>query len=117
MSRIQCKSRPWTLLHAVAVLALLAPFFASAESLSLIPSPRTIVASDDGFRITANTTVAHDSNADRAAGALMEALHLSKGSGRRGISLRINRTVVGDEAYRLRVTPRGITIEASSDRG
>ena len=107
-----------------AALALLAPTAAPAQdALPLLPLPQSVTRAAGSFTVRDGAgIVATDAGATAAARLL--AAHVKA---ERGIALAPGATgtirfvrdaaVAGDEAYRLAVTPQGITIAASGDRG
>lgn len=90
---------------------------------ALIPLPAAIVRATGSFTVAAGTAIA----ADDAGGAVAARLLIDRVAVDRGIALRIGTTgpirfvrdaaVTGDEAYRLAVDPRGITVAARTDAG
>ena len=106
-------------LWLVLVLVTLAPAYAQAASRpSLIPMPSSVAWNDGAFRITAKTSVDGQGAAQATAAQLADALGLKSGGGKGArIRLSIVPSIVGSEAYRLRVTPREVRIEASDPAG
>ncbi|MDP1027646.1 family 20 glycosylhydrolase [Sphingomonas sp. KR1UV-12] len=92
-------------------------------ALPLIPMPASIESGSGSFTVTAGTTVdARTRGAATAARLLIERVQVTRGIAlvrAAGGAIRIerDRSVRGDEAYRLTVTPRGIRIAASTDAG
>lgn len=99
----------------------------TALPLPLGPMPQSVTRAAGVFQLADGATigaVAGDAGATTAARVLAQEVKRA-----RGLTLRIasadpaairfvrDATVVGDEAYRLDVTPRGIAITASGDRG
>jgi hexosaminidase len=102
-----------------ALLALF-PVAVLAATPALIPLPASVVAGDGNFSISDRTIVEGNKRAEPAAAYLSQALGLtsSKDPGSRiRLQLVSDKVVRGPEAYRLRVTPREIRIEASDPRG
>jgi hexosaminidase len=104
------------------LFALLALFPAAvlAATPALIPLPASVVAGDGNFSISDRTIVEGKKGAEPAAAYLSQALGLtsSKDPGSRiRLQLVSDKVVRGPEAYRLRVMPREIRIEASDPRG
>lgn len=110
----------------LGVLALVSASLAHA-GLSLMPYPQHLQEGKGSFVL--NPKVAIEAPADprsqEIAGFLRDAIREQTGvvvaeqaKGKAGrIELRIDPSMRGDEAYRLGVTPKGITLSASSDKG
>jgi hexosaminidase len=107
---------------AAAAIAVATP----APSLPLVPMPALVQAQSGQFRVTGSCL--HADPADRGAGAALtrfqDLLKRSGGpdlkratDGRGGISFVRDAAVRGDEAYRLDVTDKGVTVAASGDAG
>ncbi|HMA51761.1 MAG TPA: family 20 glycosylhydrolase [Magnetospirillaceae bacterium] len=97
-----------------------------AEPASLLPRPLSDRPADGSFTVSAATPVvadAHDKAAQEAAHrftALLAdsgAVALKDGAGANAIRFVTDKKIAGDEAYRLAVTPQGITISASHPAG
>ena len=107
-----------------AALALLAPTGVTAQTaLPLIPMPQSIVRTAGSFSVADGATLgAGDAGARVAADLLAAHVRTERGlmlvPGATG-TIRFVRdaAITGEEAYRLTVTPQGITIAASGDRG
>ncbi|WP_240320885.1 family 20 glycosylhydrolase [Sphingomonas crusticola] len=93
-------------------------------SVPLLPMPASIVPKAGAFA-PAGSTLSYDAGdpgvraaADRLNELLIRSSlpAIADGKGRT-IHLRRDRTVTGGEAYKLDVTPRGVTIRASTDTG
>ena len=112
-------------------LALLASAPAIAQTASqltqadlpLLPMPQSIVRNTGSFTVQDGTTiVATDAGGTSAAALLVAHVRAERGltlvAGTSG-TIRFVRdaAITGDEAYTLTVTPRGITVTASGDRG
>ena len=102
--------------------------FASTHAtadITIIPKPQQLVAGEGSYRLDAKTGIDAPEGARAAeiAAFLREAIRaqtgiaLSRSPHAHGIALAIDPTVNGEEAYRLSVTPRGVIIQASSDKG
>ena len=107
-----------------AALALLAPTAAPAQdALPLLPLPQSVTRAAGSFTVRDGAGIAA-TDAGATAAARLLAAHVKA---ERGLALIPGTTgairfvrdaaVAGDEAYRLSVTPQGITIAASGDRG
>ena len=107
-----------------AALALLVPTAACAQSsLPLLPMPQSITRAAGSFTVRDGAAIAAADPGASAAAHLLAAhvktergLTLTPGSAG-AIRFVRDPAVDGDEAYRLAVTPQGITIAASGDRG
>lgn len=103
---------------------LMMSFGASAE-ISIIPKPQHMEAGQGSYQLDANTGIdaPGDARAREIVSFLRDAvrdqtgIRLSESVHAHGIALAIDPSVKGDEAYRLSVTPRGVIIQASTDRG
>ncbi|WP_233842690.1 family 20 glycosylhydrolase [Dyella sp. 2HG41-7] len=92
---------------------------------TILPKPQHLEAGEGSYRIDAHTGIdAPDgSRAQEIVAFLRDAvreqtgIELSRSPHAHGIVLAIDPTVSGDEAYRMAVTPSGIVIQASSDKG
>ncbi len=107
-----------------AALALSAPATALAQdALPLLPMPQSIVRTAGSVTVDNGTSIAA-TDAGATAAATLLAAHVKT---QRGLTLTPAATgtirfvrdaaITGDEAYRLTVTPQGIVIAASGDRG
>jgi hexosaminidase len=113
--------RVWRVVLAAALLAA-AP--AGAETaLPLVPLPASVQRLSQGFIVTNGTAISvHGKGAAVAARLLGERVRTDRGlalplSGRGSIRIERDKSITGDEAYRLTVDPRGIRIAAASDAG
>ena len=114
---------------AIRALCLAAGFAAAnlqAAEPSLVPRPVSDVPAQGSFTVTAATPVesgAKDKAAAEAAqrflGLMQEsgALALKSGHGTQPIRFVTDRKIAGDEAYRLTISPSGVTIAASHPAG
>ncbi|WP_266171165.1 glycoside hydrolase family 20 protein [Dyella subtropica] len=110
----------------LGVFALMSASFAHAE-LSLIPYPQHLEQREGRFVLDRHTTIdaPADARSQEIAGFLRVAIREQTGvtvpeqanSDDARIALRIDPSVRGDEAYRLTVTPKHITLSASNDKG
>jgi hexosaminidase len=98
----------------------------AAPHLSLVPYPAHLVAGDGQFVVTAATPVSFDvsdSGAARAAGYLVAELRQARGlalastGAGPAIVFRRDPAVTAKDAYRLSVTPQGVTVSASDPGG
>ena len=104
---------------------------AATAQFNLVPEPQHVTAGDGAFELQDGTLLAApaDARAQWIAHFLSDTVEQQTGvklrvvaaPDRGRITLRIDPSMrddeTGDEAYRLDVTPEGITIAASSDRG
>ena len=108
--------------------ALLCSSAATAQSITLplTPLPQSVVAGTGSITVrdgTAIGVVPGDAGAAAAARVLTahvkveRGLNLTTREGEGAISLVRDASVKGDEAYRLVVTPQGMRVSASGDRG
>jgi len=114
---------------AIRALCLATGFAAAglqAAEPSLVPRPVSDMPAQGSFTVTAATPVesgAQDKAAAEAAqrflGLMREsgALALKSGGGTRGIRFVTDGSIAGDEAYRLTVSPSGVTVAASHPAG
>ncbi|HUA80281.1 MAG TPA: family 20 glycosylhydrolase [Dyella sp.] len=97
----------------------------AVAEITIVPKPQQLEMGEGSYRIDAHTGIdAPDgSRAQEIVAFLRNAvkeqtgIELSSSHHAHGIVLAIDPTVNGDEAYRLSVTPSGIIIQASSDKG
>jgi hexosaminidase len=97
----------------------------SAAGISIIPEPQHIEAGQGSYQLDANTGIdaPDDARAREIVAFLRDAvfdqtgIRLSESAHAHGIVLAIDPSVKGDEAYRLIVKPRGIIIQAATDKG
>ena len=106
-----------------AVMSFSMPAVARAEPvLPLLPLPAVVAPQAGSFPFARASIAADDAGGVAAATRLTELvariggpkLALAKGG---TIRFRRDPSIVGEEAYRLRVTPAGVTISASTDAG
>ncbi len=108
---------------AALALSIPAPAAAQTAALPLLPMPQSVVRTAGSFTVRDDMAiVATDRGAASAARLLADHVKTE-----RGLTLVIGTTgairlirdpaVSGDEAYRLVVTPQGVTVSASGDRG
>jgi hexosaminidase len=95
---------------------------AAANSPGLLPLPASVKEAPGSFVIARAAIAADDAGGMAAAQRLAELVARTSGSkltlAKNGaIRFRRDRTIRGAEAYRLRVTPAGVTISASTDAG
>ena len=115
---------------AIRALCLATGFAAAgllqAAEPSLVPRPVSDMPAQGSFTVTAATPVesgAKDKAAAEAAqrflGLMREsgALTLKSGGGTQGIRFVTDGSIAGDEAYRLTVSPSGVTVAASHPAG
>ncbi|RDS83743.1 hypothetical protein DWU98_05350 [Dyella monticola] len=108
----------------LGVLAVLASTQAMAE-ISIIPKPQHMEVRQGSYRLDAHTGIdaPEGARAQEIVAFLRESVYqqtgirLSRSPHAHGVVLAIDPTVQGEEAYRLSVTPRGVIIQASSDKG
>jgi hexosaminidase len=109
------KFRLWLVLLC---LVLESTYVGAAAHPSPIPMPLSAEWHDGAFQITGKTSVDGQGAAQATAAELADALGL-KGDGGKSARIRLSivPVIAGSEAYRLRVTPREIRIEASDPAG
>jgi hexosaminidase len=113
--------RVWGVVLAAAFLSA-APAGAQAP-LPLVPLPASVQRLSQGFTVADGTGIStHEKGAAVAARLLSERVRTDRGlalssSSRGAIRIERDKSVTGDEAYRLTVDPRGIRIAAASDAG
>src|SRR5690348_10913495 len=100
---------------------------AARADFNILPTPQHVTQGHGAFELRDSDVIAApaDARAQWIAGFLRDALHEQTGvdlqvvpAPERGrISLRIDSSIRGDEAYRLVVTPRSVTIAAADERG
>jgi hexosaminidase len=95
---------------------------AAANSPGLLPLPASVKEAPGSFVIARAAIAADDAGGMAAAQRLAELVARTSGSKLRlakngAIRFRRDRAIRGVEAYRLRVTPAGVTISASTDAG
>lgn len=106
-------------------LSIIIASTSAAADINIIPKPQQMEAGEGSYHLDAHTGIDAPTSArvQQIVGFLRESIHeqtgieLSRSSHAHGIVLAFDPTVKGDEAYRLMVTPRGVVIQASSDRG
>lgn len=101
---------------SLLLLFALIPAAAGAAP-ALIPMPASMLEHDGEFRITGSTIVEGKGPAAPTAAYLTKALGLEGRKGNSRIRLQLVKSVQSPEAYRLRVSPKEIRIEASDARG
>jgi hexosaminidase len=97
----------------------------AVADITIIPKPQQMETGEGSYQLDAKTGIdaPEGARAAQIAFFLREAIHaqtgiqLSRSPHAHGIVLAIDPTVKGEEAYRLVVTPRGVIIQASSDKG
>jgi hexosaminidase len=105
--------------------AVLSATTCTFAEIAIIPKPQQMQAGEGSYQLTAQTgiDVPNDARAREIASFLRDAIreqtsiHLADGPHAHGIELAIDPTLQNVEAYRLSVTPRGVIIQASTDRG
>ncbi|BFI96709.1 MAG: family 20 glycosylhydrolase [Rhodanobacter sp.] len=98
---------------------------AAAAAVSIVPEPRHLAEEPGYYRLDAQTrvTAPDDARGRQIAGFLREAIQaqtgvrVREGKGAHAIVLKLDPMVRGEEAYRLAVTPSGVTISASTEKG
>jgi hexosaminidase len=106
-------------------LSALLPALGMAASVSIIPQPQHLQLEPGSYRLDAHTRVdaPKDARGREIAAFLREAIRtqtgiaVQEGVAAHGIVLKLDPAVHGDEAYRLAVTPKQITISAATDKG
>ena len=106
-------------------LSILVASTSAMADITIIPKPQQLEASEGSYRLDAKAGIDAPEGARAAeiVAFLREAIRaqtgieLSRSPRAHGIALAIDPTVSGEEAYRLSVTPRGVIIQASSDKG
>lgn len=90
----------------------------------LVPMPAKVVEQSGVFKVSAHTPIVyfdkHDAFAARYLFDLVErtrGIALGRGHGAKAIVLKRDPAIEGDEAYRLQVTPDGVTISARTGSG
>ncbi|HUB90335.1 MAG TPA: family 20 glycosylhydrolase [Dyella sp.] len=97
----------------------------AVADISIIPKPQQLEVGEGAYHLDAHTGIDAPTSARvrQIVAFLRESIHaqtgiqLSRNAHEHGIVLAFDPTVHGDEAYRLLVTPRGVVIQASSDKG
>src|SRR3982750_866181 len=108
------------ILSSLAAVMLLGTTAAEAQTaLPLLPMPASVTAGLGSFSFAQASIAADGGQAARRLADLVARtggprLALAKTG---TIRFRRDRTIVGDEAYRLRITPAGVTVSASTDAG
>jgi hexosaminidase len=100
---------------------------AARAEFNILPTPQHVAAGQGAFELRDGETIAApaDARAQWIAGFLRDALHDQTGANlqvvaapeRGRITLRIDPSIHGDEAYRLDVNRKRITLAAADDRG
>jgi hexosaminidase len=112
-------------LLAWGLAALISMASTSAVAADIIPKPQQLEAGEGNYHLDAHTGIDAPQTARvqqivdflRDSVRAQTGIELSRSPHAHGIALAFDPTVKGDEAYRLLVTPRGVVIQASSDRG
>ena len=106
------------------------PLVYSPTSLDIIPIPNTVLKVQDSlgvsqgfFEIDKETSILFDAQLSNSANFLSD--FLSKGLGfqfiekasKKAIVFSVNDTIVGDEAYRITISPQKLLIESKNDKG
>jgi hexosaminidase len=97
----------------------------AVADIAIIPKPQQMEAGEGSYRLDAHTGIDAPSGARvqqivaflRESIRVQTGIQLSRNAHEHGIVLAFDPTVQGDEAYRLLVTPRGVVIQASSEKG
>ena len=108
--------------------AAMASYASAAQAqFNIIPTPQHVTAGQGAFELDDGETIAApaDARAQWIAGFLRDAIDAQTGveprvaaaPDRGRITLRIDPSIQGDEAYRLDVTRRQVTISAADNRG
>ncbi|RDS86196.1 glycoside hydrolase family 20 protein [Dyella psychrodurans] len=103
---------------------VVASSFARAE-IAIIPEPQHMEAGEGSYRLSASTGIdaPEGARAQEIASFLRDAIReqtgiaLSQSRHAHGISMAIDPSVHGEEAYRLSITPKGVIIQASTGKG
>src|SRR6185312_15734803 len=115
--------------HVLALMLLAFSLFAhdAWAQVTIIPQPDRIETGQGSFALNRDVRIVAptDRRAQEIAAFLRDgigkqsemALRMGKAANQPRIELRIDPSVQGDEAYQLSVTPQGIVIAASDDRG
>lgn len=111
-----------TTLFAAAMILSMPAAARVAPDLPLLPMPATVTSQAGSFSFARATMTAEDAGGMAAARRLADLvartggpkLALAKGG---AIRFRRDASVKAGEAYRLRVTPAGVTVSASTDAG
>lgn len=114
----------YVLICCVGLSAILASSYSRAD-ITIIPKPQQMEVGEGVYRLDAHTGVDTPDNprARDIASFLRDAVTrqtgivLSHSHHAHGIELAIDPSIKGAEAYRLSVTPRGIIIQAATDKG
>lgn len=107
---------------AVMLFGMASAAAASAANLPLLPMPASVEAQRGSFSLAGASISANEPGERAAAERLRDLLRRSGGatietSAKGRIRFRKDASVAGAEAYRLRVSPAGIDIAASTDAG
>lgn len=111
-----------TILFAAVMISSMPAAAWASPNLPLLPMPATVTSQAGSFSFARATIAADDAGGRAAARRLTDLvartggpkLVLAKGG---AIRFRRDPAIKGDEAYRLRVTPAGVTVSASTDTG
>ncbi len=113
----------------IALLAALALATAQDSTISIIPQPVRLERTSGAFTLTAATVITTDAGTRDVGAALADyvfpatgyrlPVRATPGGAVRTIAIRLDPTLagLGDEGYRLRVTPTAVTIRASQPAG
>ncbi|MEI9989100.1 MAG: family 20 glycosylhydrolase [Rhizomicrobium sp.] len=110
-------------LVAAAFLALCGAAAANAPAPSVVPYPAHLTPQAGEFTVDATTPIVFDRADALAAAYFVDLLRRSRGialhrrTGANAITLRRDPSIGGTEAYRLDVTPHGVTISAGRSAG
>ncbi|MGN6817186.1 MAG: family 20 glycosylhydrolase [Sphingomonas sp.] len=111
-----------TTLFAAVMLSSVPAAAQSAPTLPLLPMPATVTSQAGSFSFARAAIAADDAGGTAAARRLAELVARTGGPklalARNGtIRFRRDPSIKGAEAYRLRVTPAGVAVSASTDAG
>ncbi|GGA42863.1 glycoside hydrolase family 20 protein [Dyella nitratireducens] len=106
-------------------LSIIIASTSTVAAITIIPKPQQMDVGEGSYRLDAHTGIDAPKSArvQKIVTFLRDSIHeqtgieLSHSLHAHGIVLAFDPTVKGDEAYRLMVTPRGVVIQASSDKG
>ncbi|MBD8880439.1 family 20 glycosylhydrolase [Rhodanobacter sp. 7MK24] len=106
-------------------LSTLMPALGMASGISIIPEPQHMQVGQGSYQLDAHARVSapDDARGREIAAFLRDAIRaqtgiaVQEGDAAHGIALKLDPAVKGEEAYRLAVTPSGITISASAEKG
>lgn len=106
-------------------IALLTTSLCAFADMAIIPKPQQMEAGEGSYQLDAQTgiDVPDETREREIASFLRDAIReqtgiaLSQSPHAHGIVLAIDPSLEGEEAYRLSVTPRGVIIQAATDKG